>query len=56
MTSTNTETPKGAVAPTSHPFDTQAVDYCPFMPVFGAPKLMIERGRGTEVCDSDGKR
>ena len=26
------------------------------MPVFGAPKLMIERGRGTEVWDTDGKR
>ena len=45
-----------AVAPASHPFDTHGLEHCPFMPVFGAPKLMIERGRGTEVWDSDGKR
>ena len=44
------------MAPASHPFDTRQLDYCPFMPVFGAPKLMIERGRGTEVWDTDGKR
>jgi predicted acetylornithine/succinylornithine family transaminase len=51
--STTTEEP---VAHASHPFDTGGLEYCPFMPVFGAPKLMIERGRGTEVWDSDGKR
>ena len=60
MTSTNTNTnsdPLPSVdAPASHPFDTQGLELCPFMPVFGAPKLMIERGRGTEVWDSDGKR
>ena len=64
MTSTNTDpapNPFGksgspAVAPATHPFDTRELDYCPFMPVFGAPKLMIERGRGTEVWDTDGKR
>jgi predicted acetylornithine/succinylornithine family transaminase len=60
MTSTNmnTATSSGptAEAPGSHPFDTRELDHCPFMPVFGAPKLMIERGRGTEVWDTDGKR
>jgi acetylornithine/N-succinyldiaminopimelate aminotransferase len=65
MTSTNTTSPpsnpfdnsgRPAVAPAAHPFDTLALEYCPFMPVFGAPKLMIERGRGTEVWDTDGKR
>jgi acetylornithine/N-succinyldiaminopimelate aminotransferase len=29
---------------------------CPFMPVFGPPAIMFERGRGTELWDSDGKR
>ena len=29
---------------TAHTFDTAGIDHCPFMPVFGAPKLMIERG------------
>ena len=63
MTSTNTDpapnhpaTRRPAIAPATHPFDTRELDYCPFMPVFGAPKLMIERGRGTEVWDTDGKR
>jgi predicted acetylornithine/succinylornithine family transaminase len=51
--STTTEAP---VAHAPHSFDTRGLEYCPFMPVFGAPKLMIERGRGTEVWDSDGKR
>jgi predicted acetylornithine/succinylornithine family transaminase len=45
-----------AVAAAAHPFDMLGLEHCPFMPVFGAPKLMIERGRGTEVWDSDGKR
>ena len=40
-----------------HAFDTStAVGHCPFMPVFGPPALMIERGSGTELFDSDGKR
>ena len=62
MTSTNTDTHRihwqlgEPGRPPSHPFDTRELDYCPFMPVFGAPKLMIERGRGTEVWDTDGKR
>jgi predicted acetylornithine/succinylornithine family transaminase len=29
---------------------------CPFIPVFGAPQVMFERGRGTELWDTDGKR
>lgn len=29
--------------------------YCPFIPVFGAPKLMVERGEGTKVWASDGR-
>jgi acetylornithine/N-succinyldiaminopimelate aminotransferase len=29
---------------------------CPFMPVFGPPAIMFERGRGTELWDSNGKR
>ena len=40
----------------AHTFDTAPMDDCPFMPVFGAPALSIERGRGTEVWDTDGKR
>jgi predicted acetylornithine/succinylornithine family transaminase len=41
---------------TAHTFDTAAIDPCPFMPVVGAPALSIERGRGTEVGDTDGTR
>jgi 4-aminobutyrate aminotransferase-like enzyme len=40
----------------AHTFDTTGMDNCPFMPVFGAPALSIERGSGTEVWDTDGKR
>ena len=40
----------------THTFDTAAMDTCPFMPVFGAPALSMERGQGTEVWDTDGKR
>ena len=29
---------------------------CPFMPVFGAPSIMFERGAGTELWDTNGKR
>ncbi len=40
-----------------HSFDTTAaVGHCPFMPVFGAPPIMIDHGHGTEVFDSNGKR
>jgi predicted acetylornithine/succinylornithine family transaminase len=39
-----------------HEFDTGAMEACPFMPVFGAPSISMERGSGTEVWDTDGKR
>jgi acetylornithine/N-succinyldiaminopimelate aminotransferase len=41
---------------TAHTFDTAGLDHCPFMPVFGAPAISIERGSGTEVWDTDRKR
>jgi acetylornithine/N-succinyldiaminopimelate aminotransferase len=50
---------------TSHEFATStqltdmvgsAADYCPFMPVFGAPQVMFVRGEGTELWDVNGKR
>jgi len=31
-------------------------DYCPFMPVFGAPQVMFVRGEGTQLWDVNGKR
>lgn len=34
----------------------QGHDYCPFIPVFGAPAVMFERGKGTELWDVSGKR
>ncbi len=40
----------------AHTFETAGVDHCPFMPVFGAPALSIERGLGTEVWDTSGAR
>lgn len=40
----------------THTFDTAPMATCPFMPVFGAPALSMERGRGTELWDTDGKR
>lgn len=40
----------------SHRFPTGGADHCPFMPVFGPPALMLERGSGTEVWDTDGRR
>ncbi len=40
----------------AHTFDTAGIDQCPFMPVFGAPAISIERGAGTEVWDTDGRR
>ena len=40
---------------TSHAFATSG-NYCPFMPVFGPPQVMFERGSGTQLWDVDGKR
>lgn len=40
----------------AHSFDTKGLDHCPFMPVFGAPSVMFERGSGTELWDANGKR
>ncbi len=46
----------------AHAFDTAIAgvgavgDHCPFIPVFGAPQVMFERGRGTELWDTAGKR
>src|SRR5829696_2332351 len=40
----------------SHAFDERGLDHCPFMPVFGPPQVMFERGAGTELWDVDGKR
>ena len=40
----------------THSFDTADMAACPFMPVFGAPALSMERGSGTELWDTDGKR
>lgn len=40
----------------AHTFDTAGMTTCPFMPVFGAPALTMERGSGTELWDSEGKR
>jgi len=33
-----------------------AHDFCPFMPVFGAPQVMFVRGEGTQLWDVNGKR
>ncbi|MEL6891231.1 MAG: acetylornithine/succinylornithine family transaminase [Actinomycetota bacterium] len=41
---------------TPHDFHHAPMDHCPFMPVFGPPAVMFDRGRGTELWDSDGKR
>lgn len=49
---------------TAHPFQSDPTparlldgqDFCPFIPVFGAPKVMFERGSGTELWASDGRR
>ena len=40
----------------AHAFHHAPMDSCPFMPVFGPPAIMFNRGRGTELWDSDGKR
>lgn len=39
-----------------HAFDHAPMANCPFMPVFGPPAIMFDRGRGTELWDTDGKR
>jgi len=39
----------------AHSFEVQG-HHCPFIPVFGAPQVMFERGLGTELWDTDGKR
>jgi acetylornithine/N-succinyldiaminopimelate aminotransferase len=31
-------------------------DYCPFIPVFGPPAVMFERGEGTQLWDISGRR
>lgn len=31
-------------------------DYCPFIPVFGPPAVMFERGEGTQLWDVSGQR
>jgi acetylornithine/N-succinyldiaminopimelate aminotransferase len=31
-------------------------DWCPFIPVFGQPSIMFERGEGTQLWDVNGKR
>ncbi|MFM7336862.1 MAG: aspartate aminotransferase family protein [Actinomycetota bacterium] len=31
-------------------------DFCPFMPVFGPPQVIFERGLGTQLWDTSGKR
>ena len=40
----------------AHAFDQAGLEYCPFMPVFGPPQIMFERGRGTELWDVEGRR
>lgn len=44
----------------SHAFEEvvqqSGAEYCPFMPVFGAPQVMFASGRGTELWDTAGNR
>jgi predicted acetylornithine/succinylornithine family transaminase len=40
----------------THAFEHAPMANCPFMPVFGPPAIMFERGRGTELWDTTGKR
>ena len=40
----------------SHGFATAPYEDCPFMPVFAPPRVMFERGNGTELWDVDGRR
>jgi hypothetical protein len=49
-------TDRGTSDMSAHTFDTAGMQQCPFMPVFGAPAISIERGAGTEVWDTDGRR
>jgi acetylornithine/N-succinyldiaminopimelate aminotransferase len=51
MTNTHPEPDVGA-----HAFDHAPMANCPFMPVFGPPAIMFDRGSGTELWDSTGKR
>jgi acetylornithine/N-succinyldiaminopimelate aminotransferase len=44
------------VSSPAHEFDTRGLEQCPFMPVFGAPRVMFVRGDGTQLWDSDGRR
>jgi predicted acetylornithine/succinylornithine family transaminase len=39
-----------------HAFDRAPMSNCPFMPVFGPPAIMFDRGSGTELWDTAGKR
>ena len=40
----------------AHAFAHDEIDTCPFMPVFGPPAVMFERGQGTELWDTEGRR
>jgi predicted acetylornithine/succinylornithine family transaminase len=40
----------------AHGFDTWGLSACPFMPVFAPPAVMFERGSGTELWDTHGRR
>ena len=43
----------------SDPVPASLIDgqgFCPFIPVFGPPRIMFERGAGTELWASDGRR
>lgn len=40
----------------THAFQHAPMEHCPFIPVFGPPAIMFDRGSGTELWDSDGKR
>ncbi|MFT4658280.1 MAG: acetylornithine/N-succinyldiaminopimelate aminotransferase [Candidatus Aldehydirespiratoraceae bacterium] len=40
----------------THDFNHAPMSACPFMPVFGPPSIMFDRGRGTELWDATGKR
>ena len=39
-----------------HSFPTEGADACPFMPVFGPPRVMFVSGSGTELFDTEGRR
>ncbi len=45
-----------ATSTPAHTFDTHSADHCPFMPVFGPPAVMFERGEGTQLFDVNNKR